>query len=454
MKMKNQILFLMLVLLSSGLAPANPASSQLPQVVSFDRAWGKIRSDSPAIESSQLQVEALGESQKRAARHWLPRVYLDAKSYQTNDPGASFFGLLEQRSLQQSDFNPDLINHQDAHVYTRGALGLDLPLYEGGLKSAQADVYKYSFNAQSNATSQVELEQYSQAGMSYASIAVLEQQKAKLQTLQSEIIRMIKGYQLGSKSNPIGYSGLLGMKSLANRLAGLIDQYESMSRAYYLILFEMGLKDPSWIPENMDSVAFVDQYFPATQIIDTQTSYKAEASKESAFASLEMANMEKAQFLPRIGIFAESYVFKGDRATANGYNAGLYLQWNLFDSSSYGSLREAKLKAMSASKYSESIGQQERAERSAMLEKVKSLKANLALLNDSDNLLSEQTKMTATLFRNGSINALQIVEILSRRTDLIAQQSEARLDLIKVSSQSVTKQKFEIKQHLSSGAKK
>jgi hypothetical protein len=61
--------------------------------------------------------------------------------------------------------------------------------------------------------------------------------------------------------------------------------------------------------------------------------------------------------------------------------------------------------------------------------------------------------MTETLFRNGSINALQIVEILSRRADLITQQGEAELGLIKVGSQVITKQKFDIGMHLGSGVK-
>jgi len=424
------------------------------ETVSFEAAWNKISNDSAAVESSRLQTEALNESQSRASRHWLPQVYIDAKSYRSNDPGASFFGLLEQRSLKQSDFNPDTINHPDARVFTKGALGVDLPLYEGGMKSAQVDVVKYSAAAQASVTSQIQIEQYSQAGLAYSSIAILEQQIIKLQTLSSEINQMIKGYQLGSKSNPVGYSGLLGMKSLANRLSGLINQYESQSRAYYVTLNEMGLKNSSWVPEKIDSMAFVEKYFSTSANSDTPSSYKSDAIREGAKASEEMANMEKAKFLPRVGAFAESFVFSGDRETANGYNAGLYLQWNLYNPSDYGSLREAKLKAMSAAKNSEAGEQQERIERAAMVESIKSLKNNIGLLNDSDKLLGEQTKMTSTLFKNGSMNALQIVEILSRRTDLVVQQSEVHLGLVKAASQLVTKQKFDIAQRLSSGAKK
>lgn len=430
----------------------NFASSAIADTLSFAAAWSKINEGSAAQDASRMEVEALTESQARISRHWLPKVYLDAKSYQTNDPGASFFGLLEQRSIQQSDFNPDSINHPDTHIYTRGALGVDLLLFEGGMKSSQVDMLKHSIAAQKNATSQIQIEQYSAVGLSYGSIAVLEQQKNRLQTLSTEISRMIKGYQLGSKSNPVGYSGLLGMKSLANRVNGLINQYEAQGAAYYTALSEMGLKDQKWAPELIDSVSFVDRYFSSSkQRSEALASFKVQSGKENAKVSEEAANMEKAKFLPRVGVFAESYIFNGNRATANGYNAGVYLQWSLFDPSDYGGLKEAKLKSMSAAKYSEASEQQERAERAALSESIKSLRLSIELLNDSHKLLIEQSKMTETLFKNGSINALQIVELLSRRTDLIAQQSEAELSLIKASSQIVTKQNFNIAKQLSHG---
>ncbi len=445
--MKKLILTSLLIFINADFTKA--------ETLSFPTVWNKINSDSVAQEASKLQTEALSESQSRASRHWLPRLYLDAKSYQTNDPGASFFGLLEQRSIEQSDFNPDSINHPDTQIYTRGALGIDLALYEGGMKTAQVDALKHSVAAQQNETSQIQLEQYSQVSLAYGSILVLQEQKNRLQVLGAEMSRMIKGYQLGNKSNPIGYSGLLGMRSLANRIAGLINQYDGQNNAYIQMLSAMGLKDQRWTPEaSTDAHSFVDQYLNAsTSKFDSISSYKSDSAKENVKASIEAAKMIDAKFLPKVGAFAESFVFSGNRATANGYNAGVYLQWSLFDPSDYGSAQEAKLKSLAAAKNSEASDQQERAERAALSESIKSIRDNIALLNDSNKLLNEQAKMTETLFRNGSINALQIVEVLSRRADLITQQGEAELGLIKAASKFVTMEKFDIAKNLNHGAK-
>lgn len=414
--------------------------------LSFPAVWSQINQGSPAQEASRLQTEVMISSQSRAEKHWLPRVYIDAKSYQTNDPGASFLGVLEQRSLQQSDFNSDLINHPESRLYTRGALGVDLALFEGGMKSAQVDLFKYSVEAQKSASAQVQIEQYAQVGLAYGSLLVLAEKKDRLQTLSREIAGMLKKYQLGSKSNPLGYSGLLGMKSLQIRLTGLINQYQAQSRSYYAGLKEMGLQEANWSPgAGVNISGFVKRYFSLPEVNSSAaSSYRSESTKQKVAASLEMANMEKAKSLPRFGAFAESFVFSGDRAQANGYNAGIYLQWNLFDPADYGSFGDAKLKAQVAAKSSEAADQQERAERAALFESVGSLKENIGLLNESYQLLLEQSKMTETLFRNGSINTLQIVEILSRRADVIAQQAQAELALIAAAAMSVTKSKFDI----------
>lgn len=441
-------------LIIAGITIFTIACAARAETLSFASVWNKINQGSAAQESSRLQTEALTESQTRASLHWFPKVYLDAKSYQTNDPGASFIGLLEQRSINQSDFNPDSINHPDTHIYTRGALGIDLPLYEGGMKSSQVDMYKYSVQAQKNATSQIQIEQYSAVGLSYGSIVVLQQQKNRLEALASEISHMIKGYQLGSRSNPVGYSGLLGMRSLANRVSGLLNQYESQSRAHYAALSEMGLKDQQWAPESTDSNSIVDHYFSESSgQAEVFSSYKIDSTKANVLASEEAASMEKAKLLPRFGAFAEGYVFNGNRDTANGYNAGLYFQWSLFDPANHGGFKEAKLKSKAAAKYAEAFEQQERAEKVALSESIKSLRKNIELLNDSYKLLIEQSKMTETLFRNGSINSSQIVDVLSRRADLIDQQGQAELGLLKAGSQLVAKQKFDIEMHLSNGAK-
>ena len=422
--------------------------------LSFPEVWKQIDSASLSQESSRLQSQALGLATERSTRHWEPRIYLDARMYQTSDPGPTFIGVLEQRSLKQSDFDPDAINHPDANLFTRAALGMDLPLYEGGIKSLQTELQKHAERSQELATSQIQLEQYAQSSLSFSSIGIIEQQLRKIADLTTEMNRLRKQYELGDKSNPVGYSGLLGLKLLATKLEALTLQYRAQSDAYYAMLKELGLKSTNWTPKIKTSVAFVEQYLGENRRqTDPEPSYHLQSIKEQGKISEGSAKMEEARFRPKVGAFAETYLFNGTRDTANGYTAGIYLQWNIYNPSDVGTTREASLKALAANKYAEATEQQERTERVAHIIASKSYKENIALLTESYKLLLEQSKVMETLFRNGSVNVLQLVEVLNRRSDLIALQGEAELGLLKAASQSIVKERFEIAKHLPAGTK-
>ncbi|MCL1973172.1 MAG: TolC family protein [Endomicrobia bacterium] len=421
-------------------------SSAFSEQLSFSYVWNQISAESPAQKSAEFQTQAASAAKDRAGRHWLPTVYMDAAGYGTNDPGSAFFGLLEQRSLKQSDFNPDSINHPGDNIYMRGALGIDMPLYEGGMRSTQVKIQEHALAAAENESSQIRLEEYSQAGLSFVSIAILAKQKKKLEDLNVEIEKFMKNYQLGQKSNPVGYSGLLGMKSLSNRISGFLSQYNAQMLSHYFMLREMGVNNNEWLPDISDAVQFAENYL--MQETESSGSYRQASLQEIAFAGAEAGKIEKAKSLPRLGAFAESYVFNGDRDTANGYTAGLYLKWNIFDPSSYRTFEEAGLKAAAAKKSSEAYARQERAQRSGLQESVKALKDNIAIINESDKILLEQIEVMKTLFKNGAVSALQLIEVLNRRVDLIAQQNEAELAFVKSSAQAVTLEKFDIQKRI------
>lgn len=436
-----------LIVLSALVLPFMAAAETL----SLSEVWRGVREQSAIQEGSRLKTQSVEEGLSRAERHWLPKVYLNAQTYRTNDPGGAFVGLLEQRKLRSQDFSPELLNQPDSLTFTRGALGIDLALYEGGMKQAQVEVYAHLTVAERLQAAQIQIEEYAQTCLSYGSIAVLQRQRAKLERLSSELTSLIRNYHLGQKSNPVGYSALLGMKSLANRVAGIVDQFHAQENAAYGALREMGVKSQDWSPKSFDAKTFTDLYLANTI---GPASYKTQADAESAKALTHASRMERARYLPRIGAFAESYVFNGSRDTASGYSGGLYLQWNLFDSADYGKYAEAKLAALANEKFNEASAQRENVEREGLQEAEKAIRSNLARLNDSDGLLAEQVRVSSTLFRNGAINALQFVEILNRRTDLIAQQSDAELSLLKAASEKVKRSKFEIRDVGTAGGEK
>lgn len=423
---------MLLLLTTSGLAKS--------ETLTFKEVWMQIRQSSKAIQSSDLMTESIEESQKRNARHWLPRIYLDAKSYNTNQPGASFVGLLEQKSVQSTDFAVSSLNNPESKTYSRTAVGVDLPLFEGGLKSAYSQLEKNHLSSQEFENKQLVLDQYSEVAKMYSGLLIINVQKKKLEDLNEALSKMIKSYQLGSRSNPVGYSGLLGMKSLNNRIEGLLKQFEAQQLAYQSALKEMGLKQEKWQPSSQETEKFVQDFL--TPSIGSN-SFKIKSLKDQVKMSEEAAKMERARYLPRIGVFAEAQVFKGDRDTASSNMTGVYLQWSLFNASDIGAYKEAKLKSAAASKMAEAAEQQNRSEIVGITEALKALKQNIELLNESEKMLIEQTSVTQDLFRSGAINALQFVEVLNRRVDLIYQKSEIETNYLKTAAQHVRLTEFD-----------
>lgn len=423
------------------------------ETLSFGQVWREVSSQSPALEGAKLKTEAAEAALSRSKRHWLPKLYLDARAFQTNDPGANLIGMLEQRQITAGDFSPDSLNHPEARTFTRGALGLDLPLYEGGLKQAESGMHGNLSNMEKFEATQSAVDLYSRSVVAYGAIASAQRQVAKLKDLNETITRLMKGYELGQRSNPVGYSGLLGMKSLANRINGVIAQTEAQEQASQAALRELGLSKTGWSPQLLDVRAFTAQYLPI-DVNNKAESSAMSAKIEGAKALSRASAMERARFLPRAGAFAESYLFKGERDSANGYTAGIYLQMSLFDPADFGKHREARLKSQAALKMAEAGTRFENAERESLRQSENALRANLVLLEDSEKLLADQTRVSSTLFKNGSMSVLQFVEILNRRADLIVQQGQAELGLLTTSASLAQKTQFSIPQDSQLGDKK
>ena len=407
--------------------------STFAETIAFEDALRRVRQASPAQEAAKHQAHADKLALDRGKRHWFPKLYLDARTYRTNDPGASFFGLLEQRSVTSADFAPDPLNHPNDRWFTRGALGLDLPLYEGGIRRNDVDRLSHAAQSSAHEARAVRLEQYAQVGLSYGSIVSIRAQKAKFESLRDDIEKLMKTYQLGQRANPVGYSGLLGMKSLSNRIDGLIRRADATAKGHYLALAEMGIGSTDWDPGDVDLRSFAVAHLGEGQM--NGISPRVEAYQENSLAAQAGAKMQKARFMPRLGAFAEGVVFDGSRDTALGYAGGMYLQWSLFDPSTFGSLDEARSRAAAAEEYARAAAQRERSERAGYDQAEGALRENLALLEDSDRLLAEQLRVATTLFRNGSMPALSFVEILNRRTDLIVQQGKVEQRFLEASTE-------------------
>lgn len=401
----------------------------------LENLWKKSYQQALAVKASHENTDASKFEKERSAKHWYPQVYATGNSFLTNDPGTHMFGLLSQREIKQTDFMPDSLNHPKSSVFTKGVVGVNVPLYEGGQKVAVNKAMNSIFEGKKKEENFVGLSFYSEFVKTYTSALALHLQLSELKKVKATLDNLLANYKIGNKSNMLGYSGLLGLKSLNQKLTAISDENSAKTNANLKGLKELsGDEAKLQFQDKVEIESVINEYL-ASDKAEYLPSEKINSLYDNAKAAKEFIDAEKSRNLPRVGVFAESYAFNGDRKTGTGYSTGFYLNWNLFSGNDVGATDQAISRSHAAQYYAQAISQKEKMEFLGMKEMQNALVKTLGTLNESEKLLDEQIKIANTLFQNGMINALQLVEVLSRRVDLLGLQTEARMNLINVQSQ-------------------
>ena len=413
------------------------------QLMALEKVGDKVLDDlikatnehSLAVKAASESVSAAQIEKERSGKHWLPTVYLTGQSFVTNDPGAALFGKLSERSILNSDFMADSLNHPASSLYTKAAIGLNLPLYEGGQKVAVEKAMDAMNEAKIKEANAIQSEFGTEVVKNYFVAMVLSDEKANLEKIKKTIDNIISRYQIGNKQNQLGYSGLLGLKSLKNKLAALLDENQARSSATEKALTELSGSKVNFTFSNDQNLSTILKDYLSFSEKEYSPSSKVQSFFQNAKSAKEIIEAEKSRNLPRVGVFGEGYAFNGDRALGKGYSTGLYLNWNLFSGNDYGASSEAIHKSKAAEYFAEASLQKEKMEYEGLKDALDATNRSLQLLSESEVFLDEQTKITSDLFKNGLINALQYVEVLSRRVDLIKSKSMAKNQLIELHSQ-------------------
>jgi outer membrane protein TolC len=422
--------------------------SEDSSVMEFSKIWEKIKANSHSQKALSLESRAAKSSKDKASKHWYPRVYADARAFNTNDPAMNFFSTLGQRSARESDFStksvrsrpsnfidtnnnpyttpnyntlnllaPDTLNNPGANTYQRGTLGIDMPLYEGGSKSAVANAYEKQAEGKQHEIKFVSLNEYANHAAMYGTLNSLYEFQDKLTSLEKTVKGIIGRYQLGNRGNPLGYSGGLGLRSLKNRLEGMKEENKAKIAAIRdMIEVATNELPENWAVRSQTVLSFGDEYL---KYQPAERSYMAKAMKAYAESAENQAKAEKARILPKVGLFGEGYVYRGDRSTANAYNAGVYVQMNLYSPGDIETIEEANLKSKAMQERALEMQKMEESKIKSLLQMEQALKRNMELVIENDKLMNEQVVVAQQLFGSGALNALQLSEVLSRKADVI-----------------------------------
>jgi hypothetical protein len=409
------------------------AGQVFAQTLTFDEVWKVYLEKSPDLLAIRKEKEASDLAYERGSLHWLPRLSLMGQWSDTNDPGQVFFNNLGQRAITQQDFIPSALNRPDRQRFLNASLGLSLPLYEGGMKKEEASMLKELARSSEIELMAKKTEHYAELTRQYGSLLIHEMNLNSLENLNGELSKIISSYQMGSKSNPVGYSGLLGLKGVSNRLEGLQISFNlSVKNKKDWISEKAGLTIP-WKTSTGSGVNdFISQVFQESTGEAFSSMFRTQELKVSALA--HAPKMEQARFLPQLGIFAQNNLYSGDRDSESSQTLGLYLMWDLFNPNSYNRSSEATAKYLSMKAKLEAGRQEESIMKANLLSSKEALETNLRLLADSNRLLNEQSVTAMKIFKAGLLSALQLAEVINRRIDVIEQKNTVELQYLDVRS--------------------
>ena len=407
----------------------HPSSAET-KLYSFQELWEITQNQAPEIRSAQDELKSAEIHERRMSRHWYPHLFLDAKAFTTNDPTMTFISNLGQRRIEGSDFVPAALNFPSSQIFERASIAIDLPLYEGGLKKALSESSYQTTSAKRYELATQKSAKYSDLAKAYASLISLKTTQNELNQIQKQVEDILSQYSIGNKSNPVGYSGLLGLQGLQNRIKSSILE---MDAQLYTHREEVRLSAPTlaedWSPQPQSLVNFLNQHLQLKDL-SQETIPSSVRSLQFVASSIErLRAFEKSRFLPKVGLFGSGDLYGGNRRVGTSYTAGAYLQWNLFSGTDYGALEQAELNTSAAQARADGLNQKVQLEISAAKKANQAFLRSLELIDQSSKLLEEQVQVSKKLFQNGAIQALQLVEVLSRRVDQTLARNEVELGL-------------------------
>lgn len=421
------------VLLGSIISPLHAQDNMSVPELQFQQIWEKIKTNSPYQKAAASEARAAEISSSRSARHWLPTVYADAKAYTTNDAGMNFMSNMGQRSVTENDFNPDNLNNPGRNNYQKGTLGLDLPIYEGGARSETAKAMEKLAEAKKYQSNSAYLNEFSTAASAYGQIAVLMKRKDELSAISGRVDAVLSNYQKGLRSNLVEYSGILALRTLQNKIKVYLAENESKTASLRVYLEKMsGDSLPAgWMPGKEDAIAFSENYLKAENLT-ADGSFRIKAYEAMAESSKKSAEAEKAVFLPKIGLFAETNIYNGKRDNADSYTAGFYVRMNIISPMDYGAVKQAELESDASRFRAKDAKLKGEIELNRLYTFSDILKKNISLMKENSVLMNELVRNSQTLFTNGSIKAFQLVDVFSRKTDLIINLASAEEEYLNV----------------------
>ena len=297
--------------------------------LSLNEAITTALNNNKSIQIAKLDENIAASNYKQTEAIYLPQIGVSYTAMSTNNPLNAFGFKLQQKSITQNDFNPDLLNHPSGTPDFTTKIEVQQPLinmdmfYQQKAAAKQTEIYQYKTQRTKEYLSFEVQKAYLQLRLAYDAEKVLEE---ALQTTKSVYAFTENHFQQGL----IQKSDLLNVQVQVTTVESNLSKAKSNigNASDYLSLL-MGQKS-GFIYTVSDTESTAAAFTDTTGIAATRADFMA--MQKAIEASDLMIRSNKMSYLPKLNAFG-SYQLNDSRMLgfgANAYLAGVQLSWEIF----------------------------------------------------------------------------------------------------------------------------
>lgn len=282
-----------------------------------------------SIIITQLDVAVAQARAKQTQAVYLPQVNLSYSALSTNNPLNTFGFKLQQQSITQNDFDPQLLNHPPAtHNFVAKAevlqpvFNIDM-LYMRQAAQAESEAYRFKHERTRQYVVFETERAYAQLQLAHRSVAVLEEAYASIQTVYTATInRYEQGYLQKSDL-------LQAQVYVTGAESKLMEARSNVRNASDYVSLLMGVK--SGVIYSVDTTMQVYRAQVSVALSENRADFLA--MQATVDAHEKMMKSTSLALVPKLNVFGE-FVFNDANALGFGSDAyliGAQLSWQIFN---------------------------------------------------------------------------------------------------------------------------
>ncbi|HSN07957.1 MAG TPA: TolC family protein [Hanamia sp.] len=334
MRRKNKFLtFIVAIVILLNSIPVGVLAQDTLVNLTLNEAITATLANNSAVKLATFDEDIAASDYKQTEAVYLPQVGFSYTAMGTNNPLNAFGFKLQQKSITQSDFSPDLLNHPSGTSDFTTKLEVQQPIinmdlwYKRKAADKQIELYHYKTQRTKEYLTFETQKAYMQLQLAYDAVKVLEE---ALETTKSVYTFTNNHYQQGLVQKSDVLNAEVRMASVESNLAKAKSNIANASDQLSLLMGKQNgtIYKVSSLPTEITEID------TATKIASSRSDLVA--MQKAIEATDLMIKSNKMSYLPKLNAFG-SYQLNDKRMLgfgANAYLAGVQLTWNIFSGNS------------------------------------------------------------------------------------------------------------------------